>query len=173
MNKTISLTKGILSERTALLFSATALILLLAGCGYSTHSLIRKDIQSIAIPVFDNDTRYRGLEVDLTNALIEEVKLHTSLQIRDQQSAESTLTGSIVSYEDDIATETEDEAVLLRRGRVTVVFSWTDNRTGQDILSEEEVHESETFAVERAEPISQKLFQETAQQIIQRLKQDW
>jgi hypothetical protein len=54
-----------------------------------------------------------------------------------------------------------------------VVFSWTDNRTGQDILSEEEVHESETFAVERAEPISQKLFQETAQQIIQRLKQDW
>lgn len=173
MNKKRFLIKGILSKRTVLLFSATALLLLLTGCGYSTHDLIRKDIQSIAIPVFDNGTRYRGMEVDLTNALIEEVKLHTSLQIRNQDSAESTLTGSIVAYEDDIATETEEETVLLRRGRVTVVFSWTDNRTGQDILSEEEVHESETFALGRAEPISQKLFQETAQQIIQRLKEDW
>ena len=78
------------------------------GCRYSTSSLLRDDIRTVYIPVFDNSTWRRGLEVDLTRAVVEEIKLHTPLTLAPRDEADSILEGEIIQVEQDVVIKAVD-----------------------------------------------------------------
>lgn len=143
------------------------------GCGYSTGTLIRDDIDSVSVKAFDNTTFYRGLEVDLTRHLTEELRMRTPLKIAEGNEADSTLSGSLVDYSQNIVTETEDEEILLRRISVTVEFRWTDNFTGKELVEPQTFTESNTFALSRQEDLREEIFRDTAETIIENMEQGW
>ena len=48
---------------------------LLSACGYSHQALFPEGIRTVAVPIFENrTTHYRGLERDVTEALIKEIE---------------------------------------------------------------------------------------------------
>jgi len=51
------------------------------GCGYSAKSLLRSNVRSIYIPIFDNDTFRRGYEFDLTREVRDQILMKTDLRI--------------------------------------------------------------------------------------------
>ena len=75
----------------ALLLAAS----LLPGCGYSSRGVYPAEVQTVALPLFENPTWERGLEADLGEALVKEVVSRTPYRVVDGATAQSTLTGTI------------------------------------------------------------------------------
>ena len=146
---------------------------LLAGCNYSTHTLLREDIQTINVTVFDNTTWRRGLEVELTRAVVNEVKLRTRLRLAPPQEAESTLEGELLSYSENSVVKDEDDEVLLKRATVKVRFRWVDNLTGRDIVPWQTVSESKLVALSRSDPLADTVFREAAQRVVEKMEREW
>jgi hypothetical protein len=150
-----------------------AAALMVSGCGYSTSALIRDDIHTVYIPVFDNQTWYRGLEVQLTRAVLEEVKLHSPLLIASRQDADSTLEGELVAFDQGVVTKTVDEVVVLTNATAKVNFRWVDNLTGRDIVPKQSVVEKVIVAPGAGEAIEANVFREVAKRILERMEKDW
>ena len=89
------------ARRRAALLGLALLSAALSGCGYSTTGLLRQDIRTVHVAVFDNQTWRRGLEVELTRALVRELTLHTHLRIASKEEADSTLRGELLEFEQD------------------------------------------------------------------------
>ena len=108
------------------------LILTLPGCGYTSTELFPEKVRTVAVPIFQNNTFYREMEFDLTDALIKEIELRTPYKVTDQSVADTILQGEIVSV---------DQTRLSRQAiggvpqelelRVTVDFIWKNINTGE------------------------------------------
>ncbi len=147
--------------------------LLPAGCGYSTRRLIRQDIKTVYVPVFENNTWRRGLEVTLTRAVAEEIKLHTSLRFAPQGEAHSTLEGELIEFEENVRTKTEEEEILIIRATAEVEFRWIDNLTRRELVPKQTIRESVLFVASANEPIETRVFQEVAERIVEKMWKDW
>src|SRR4051812_26943830 len=91
----------------------TACCLLLAGCGYqhngeidsspkSTYkwsSLYREDINSVAVPIFANKDFRRGVEFNLSTAVVKQMEAHTPYHVAPREKADTILEGEIVSID--------------------------------------------------------------------------
>ncbi len=128
-------------QRVRLVLLLTSLMWIMHGCatdpteGYSTETIYPTTVGSIAIPIFDNPTFYRGLEFDLTDALVKEVQTHTPYKITTQSKADSVLTGQIRHVElrqlsKSPLTGLTEEAIV----RVTIDFQWRDLRTNKILV---------------------------------------
>ena len=147
--------------------------LALAGCGYPRRSLLRDDIRTVYVPVFANHTWHRGLEVELTRAVAEEVKLHTYLRFAPRQQADSTLEGELLAFEESGATKTEDDEILLTTVTATVRFRWTDNLTGSEIVPNQTIRERLRYPVAVGEPLEREVFRGVAQRIVEKMEKAW
>ncbi len=145
----------------------------LTGCGYSTSTLLRRDIRTVYVPVFDNHTWHRGLEVELTRAVVEEVKLHTRLGFASRQEADSILEGELIAFEEDVITKTPQDDILLTRLRATVRFRWVDNLTRREIVPLQSIKESTLYPVLIREPRERELFRQMAQRIVEKMEREW
>jgi outer membrane lipopolysaccharide assembly protein LptE/RlpB len=73
--------------------------ILAAGCGYSTNSRTAKDIKSIAVPFFDNQTSEPALEITVTESIIQNLVFDNTLKVVDEDDADAVLRGQIVMFE--------------------------------------------------------------------------
>ena len=89
----------------------------------------------MAVPIFENRTFYRGMEYDLTEALVKEVQQRTPYAVSDAGRADTLLSGQIVSVDQRLLSRT-DSAGLPQELEVEVVinFQWQDLRTGDVIV---------------------------------------
>ena len=77
-------------NRCIAIFLAIVALVLLSSCasdpsrGYSFASTIPGSGQTIAVDVFDNYTFSKGVEVELTEAIIKEIELKTPLLHKPQ-----------------------------------------------------------------------------------------
>jgi len=77
------------------------LLVLLAGCGYrlSGTNRLPPDIQTIAVPVFHNNTFEPTLENTLTSAVKQEFLTNSRLKVvNDPEEADLVVKGTVVSY---------------------------------------------------------------------------
>jgi outer membrane lipopolysaccharide assembly protein LptE/RlpB len=86
-------------RRAGLLLAVT---LLLAGCGYHTTGRavrLPQDMQTIAIPAFQNKTATYNVEQVLTGAVVREFISRTHYKVVNQEdtTADATLRGTVVS----------------------------------------------------------------------------
>jgi outer membrane lipopolysaccharide assembly protein LptE/RlpB len=82
----------------ALLFAA-ATITLAAGCGYyGTSSRTAKDIKSVAVPFFENDTSEPNLEITVTERVINNLVDDNTLKVTAEEYADAVLTGQIIDF---------------------------------------------------------------------------
>ena len=106
----------------------------LCGCGYSHQPLFADDAGTVAVPIFENQTFYRDVERDMTEALIKEIELRTPYKVVSSPQADTRLSGVI---------QRVDQHRLNRRRQgglptemdmsVTVDFLWQDLRSGKTL----------------------------------------
>jgi len=168
-----------------------AVAALLSGCGYATNDVFRSDIKTVYVQFFDNKTFRRELEVEVTKAVVEEIKLRTPFIIAPRDRADSILSGEIVDFRERAQVKSEEDQILLSGATIEVNFRWRDRLTGTDIVPEQKVVASARVAgiaaptglealtpprVQRGTldlaPFG-RLFQKTAQGVVDNMEKNW
>ncbi|MDI6765211.1 MAG: LptE family protein [Bacteroidota bacterium] len=109
---------------TAVIFSLIHFI----GCYSFTGASVPPHLQTIAIPLFDDQSGSGepNLREILTNKLIEKFRQDNSLAIADKTTADSILEGIIVAMTDQPQVVTAGETVSKSRITVTVKVTYQD-----------------------------------------------
>ena len=130
------------------------LFALISGCGYTSRSLINRKINTIYIPIFQNDTFRRGLEFDLTTALKEEIMSKTKLRIVQKDDADTILSGTIVKATEGMLSSNLADDIVESRVTVYVDIKLVDRRTGRTLIEKEGLTRPAEFIVRRGENIN-------------------
>ena len=152
---------------------ALALPFVLWGCGYSQGSLIAEGNHLVALPIFGNETFYRGLEFRLTEAVAREIELRPGIQVVSQKDAEIVLTGKITKVQKSVLSETEDDRVRETAATIIVEVDIVDARTGE-VRKHFTIQDVSTFALARGETLitaEAESFLELARKIVWHLEE--
>lgn len=169
---------------TALVFVAAAISA--AGCGYNRDgasqgyqwsSLYRQDVQTVAVPIFTNATYHRGIEFQLTEAVIKNLEAYTPYKAAPRERAETVLEGHVTSV--DVRTISRDRQTNVAREQmmsISVDLVWKDLRDGRILAQRRGLRQSAVFYPTLAEGQflgSQSAVQEMALAIVQTLEAEW
>ncbi|MFH1359771.1 MAG: LptE family protein [Candidatus Omnitrophota bacterium] len=119
--------------RRSLLFLIIPLFcLFLAGCGYSTSSLLPSHLKTIYVAPFENaipygtersrNLYYPLLEVEVTNKIIDRYLFDGNLRIAKEQNADLILKGKLLNYERQ-ALRYFDDSQDVQEYRLNVIVS--------------------------------------------------
>ncbi len=151
-------------------------IISIGGCGYSSKSLLRSNVRSIYIPIFDNDTFYRGFEFDLTEAIRDQILLRTRLDIVDKDEADSVLFGKISAVNENMLIGDTSDNIVESRITISAEVRWIDKRTGRTIIERKNIKMPAEFIVRRNETLSSSsktAFVKLAQRIVDVMEEEW
>ena len=149
---------------------------LISGCGYSNKSLISRKINSIYIPIFENETFRKGLEFDLTNAVKDEIMSNTKLRIAKKDNADTILTGKIQKVTESMLSSNVEDNIVEGRVTIYVDIKLVDRRTGRTLIEEENVKQAAEYIVKRGENIktaSRESLVLLAEKIVSHLEEKW
>ena len=157
----------------------------LGGCssdptqGYSFTRSHDSSVRTVAVPIFQNPTFARGLEVELTDAIIKEIQSKTPWRVAPEGAANSTLSGTLTNSQmrrlsTGNATGMSQEISV----ELTVDFEWKDTRSGKVLVSRKSFTASEAFvpatpANERVEAGQHAAIQRLARDIVAELRSNW
>jgi hypothetical protein len=121
-----------------------ALALPLTGCesgghftllGYTTRPNYDSCIKTVYVPIFENNTFWRGLEFDITRAVVRAIEDKTPYKVvSDRDRADTELLGTVVSFNKNILNRNQLNEQRETETVLTVAVTWKDLRTGE-ILS--------------------------------------
>jgi hypothetical protein len=119
------------------------IIFCVAGCGY--HSSLRvNDITNVAVPIFDNKTTWRELELELTNLVHREVKAKTPFRLVSRpEEADIIIVGEILDYYKPVIVEDSQDQVIVGASKITIRVSIKDQKTGVVIVTKNKTVQSE------------------------------
>lgn len=126
------------------------LVSLMAGCGYTTGSLLPSHLKTIHVENFVNkidisreqsDTEsyeiYRpGLETDITKAIIDEFMFDGNLSIVGEKEADLILKGELINYTQEPLRYDEFDNVEEYRVLITVNMELEDTAAGEPMWEE-------------------------------------
>jgi hypothetical protein len=127
----------------ALMLAAAALLLpscawdgQLTILGYTTRPNYDPGIHTIRVPIFKNNTFIRGLEFDLTQAVIREIEARTPFKVVSAGCpADTELTGTITIVNKIVINRNQLNQIREAQTTLGVEIIWRDLRTGE-ILSQ-------------------------------------
>lgn len=171
---------------TLLLSAFAALTLaLLPGCaasptqGYAFDSTFDESIATIAVPIFRNETTSRGLELQLTEAVMKQIQQRTPWRLTPSDRADTTLVGVLTgtglrALSDDPETGLVQEQAV----EITIRFEWRDNRTGDILVARDNYRASAVFHPSRAvgdrlELGQRSAIEELAQDLVSEMRSGW
>lgn len=97
------------------------------ACGYRFGTERLEDTQTVAVPVFANQTLRRGFERDLTRDVLREIKESTTYLIENEKSADLIIRGEILAIDETVLVEGSDDQVLESNIEVTVQVELLDS----------------------------------------------
>ena len=148
---------------------------LASGCGYSQKSLISRKINSIYIPIFDNNTFRRGLEFDLTRAVKDEIMSRTSLRIVQKDSADTILSGTIRDVKETVLSQNSRDNIVESRVRIYADITLWDRRTERVLISGS-LNGAAEFIAKRGETVKSGIEEgivNLAKIIVNNLEEEW
>ncbi|MFQ5655058.1 MAG: LPS assembly lipoprotein LptE [Planctomycetota bacterium] len=130
------------------------LLLLAAGCGYSSASRLPEGVQRLAVQVFRNETfpLRRDLEYDLARVLRQELELRSGAVIVERSRADAVLEGAILSFREGVLAEGPGDTVRESSIDLTVLFRLVRSGDGS-VVVESTVSDHAAFSVARGETI--------------------
>ena len=147
--------------------------------GYSFESSHDAAMYSINVPVFTNTTFSHGIELELTDAIVKQLKVATPWKVTSEATAQTTLSGTITDSRIQALSIgrtsgiVQEQAVLL-----TIEFQWRDNRTGKVLVSRKNFSASEIFVpsqgvLQRIEAGQSGAIQKLARGVVDELRSSW
>jgi hypothetical protein len=104
--------------------------------GYTSRPNYDTRFKTVYVPIFKNLSFRRGIEFDLTRAVIREIESKTPYKVVSNASqADTELTGTVVSLNKNVINVNPLNEVREAETVLTVLVAWRDLRTGQ-ILSQ-------------------------------------
>src|SRR5262249_53873071 len=106
--------------------------------GYTTQPNYDTSIRTVRVPIFQNVTYWRGLEFDLTRAVVREIELKTPFKVVSDGPADTELLGKILGYTKGILNYNQNGEVRDVETTLGVELVWRDLRPGHfgEILSQ-------------------------------------
>jgi len=120
-----------------------ASVLFIAGCGYTVGNGFNPDVKTVSVPIFENDTFRRGIEVQLTEAVQKEITKRTPYRLAKGLNADTRLTGRIVQTRKDVLGENKFDDPRELQLSLMIVTKWENLRTGE-VLAQQEIPLSPT-----------------------------
>ncbi len=127
-------------------FGWIAVVVLLAagaGCSYTTRSSLPGHIQTVEVPVFENNTFYKGLESDLTRGIVEKLNQAPGIRVVSRD-ANATIRGEILDVRQVVLQSTRRDRPSSVRLVVRVASSVYDNVEDRELIGEREIVSSQT-----------------------------
>lgn len=128
---------------------------MLAGCGYTTGSLLPSNIKTIAIEPFKNKVNFlnesvRGLYVPLLenrvyDTVVFRFQQDGNLKITKPETADLVLTADLTGFDREELRVNDDDNITEYRIRITVSFKVFDRTTNEEMLSEESFSGESTY----------------------------
>jgi hypothetical protein len=112
-------------------------LLTLAGCGgYSNTSLYPKEVATVYVEMFDNQSFRRGIEYELTDALAKRIESQTPYKIvSNRDRADTVISGQIMQVKESVlTTERQIGRALEKNVELKAVVSWKNLRTGELLI---------------------------------------
>ena len=107
----------------------------LTGCGYQHAETFPTAYRTIAVPIFENRSFYKGVEFDLAEALSKRVTDRTPYRLAEPGAADTMLEGTIREVKQLRVTRTTRGSLPEQMEvQVIVDFVWKDLRSGEDII---------------------------------------
>jgi hypothetical protein len=182
--------------RALLQAALAAAILSVAGCGFSASdpavgqtgsvgglggyqwkSLYREDVKTVAVPIFANRTYRRGVEFQLTKAVINQLEAQSPYKVVPRDRADTILEGEITevfirTFSSDPQTGVPQDQLYM----VRVNFTWKDLRTGKILADRRRFEQTGSFYPTLGEGRfigAQQNVEKLAVAIVQELQADW
>jgi len=144
---------------------------------YQWHSLYRQDIRTVAVPIFRNKSYTRGMEFQLTKAVINYMESSTPYKVVARDKADTILEGEITDVRSKtISTDSQSTLPQEQSITVNVNFVWKDLRSGR-ILAQQKGFEQDAMYYptlgESSYVGKQSGVEKLAMAIVQELQADW
>jgi hypothetical protein len=163
--------------------------LFMAGCGYhmsgigendasfNGKTLYRDDVKTVSVPIFTNRTKYTGVEMPLSKAVINQLESQSPYKIAPQGRADSILEGEITGVR--IATSSNNRVSAVPQEQIyslIVKFTWRDLRSGQIYTQRTSFEQTAPYYPTLGEDRwvgEQQNIERLALAIVQELQADW
>lgn len=139
-----------------LLLVGSISVLLISSCGwdgqlkmagYSTRPQYDMNVRTVYVPIFKNTTMWRGLEFDLTRAVVREIESKTPYKVvSDCNNADTELEGTIVMMTKNILNRNQMNEVREAETTLGVEIVWRDLKSGE-VLSRPRRDQNAPFPV--------------------------
>ncbi len=165
----------------ALLISLLPL-LTMGACSSSQYTLgsnYDDSITTISVPIFENNTLERSLEVQLAESLNKQIRSRTPWNITKSDRADTTLVGVITSHQISQLSQAPRTGLVQEQVvRITINFEWRDNRTGDILVARNNFSAVSTFVPqrgvgERLEHGQREAIEELATDLVSQLRNNW
>lgn len=136
-----------MSRRLSLVALAFAVTVGVLGCGYGfsgTGTNVPKTARTISLPLFTNNTREKGIEVQFQRALEEEFRRRGLLEVVREGDADVTLTGAIRRFTTTPVAYSATGEAIEYQGFLSVSLRLTD-RTGHVLYNNDDLTETLDF----------------------------
>ncbi|MHC4758005.1 MAG: LPS assembly lipoprotein LptE [Planctomycetota bacterium] len=116
--------------------------------GYSNEFLYPDDVSTVYVQMFDNQSFYRGIEYELTDALSKRIEVETPYKVvSSPERADTVINGKITSVAQSVLSmERETGRPLEREVELRAVVSWKNLKTGQILVNNGTVGASATYS---------------------------
>lgn len=150
-----------------------SILLLIQACGYQFSAVksLPGDIHSISVSVLRNETRQSGMEVTMTNALVDQFNRHSPAMVVPETQAQAVLTGTVRSLVSDVISRTSTRQVSERRLTVTVSLTLRD-KANQILWQGQELSAQQTYSVAADDIITERNRLYALQRMAQRIAEE-
>ena len=131
----------------------------------------------MAVPIFTNRTYYRGVEFNLTKAIVNQIETRTPYKVVPREQADTVLEGNIIDCNVHYQSRSQINGLPQEQLFLLVVnFTWKDLRTGQMLVVRNGFEQTSpyypTLAEDRFEG-SQDSVERLAVAIVNELQANW
>ncbi len=157
----------------------------LAGCdsvdpekGYSTASLFDDKIDTVCVEMFDSLSFRKGIEFELTNALVQRIAANTPYKIRaNKKDADSVIYGKILDVSERVLSHQRRlDRPMQEQLIVTAEVTWKDLRTGKLLIDRQRFRFSGHYSSLQNDSLqvaSQEAVNKIAVEIVESMEQGW
>ena len=172
-------------KQACAIIAVCMLVALMTSCGYTTKVTLPSGVESIyvpnfkyAIPASQRYTYEPGMEIDITNAVIDRLLFDGNLRVLREEEADATLFGELTGFNQGAVRYTSTDGVGQYRLFITVRLRFVKNDTGEVLWEERRFTSDSEYFTEGRKSVSQRgatneAMEKMAKSIVDRITEDW